>query len=285
MKLKKHSKGYLLTPDTFEQDFCLSVLSENNSDVIVRPENFTAEKRGSTTKLFDADKERAIVNAYEQGKTSAEMVNMFSSAWTTLKSVLVENGVELKSSVWRKNKGRAEKIISLYKQGNTMESIGSELGITRERVRQILRERNIDRKEGGQHVRALKNQAAQEERRRERRDKKAMRYWGVKDDVLDFLKRNNPDDVREFEQQRHNALSRGIEWGLSITNWIELWDESGKKSLRGRGSDKYVLTRQKAKGPFTKENCFITKLHESSRNFINNQFHGIDYDPPEASRH
>ena len=55
--------------------------------------------------------------------------------------------------------GRNQRIVEMYMTGSTLNSIGEYFGLTRERVRQILDEANIDRRTVTEHVDVAKAKA------------------------------------------------------------------------------------------------------------------------------
>lgn len=78
--------------------------------------------------------------------------------------------------------GRNDEITRRFQAGESLEQIGADFGITRERVRQIVKRRGLTGKDGGRHVRA---QRAQQERlvvKQVRRDAK-------KQARIDFINR------------------------------------------------------------------------------------------------
>lgn len=60
-----------------------------------------------------------------------------------------------------------------------------------------------------------------------------------------------------FGRQRASAKFRGIEFKFSFETWLGLWLSSGFLDQRGKGPDKYVMSRYNDTGPYCPENCFI----------------------------
>jgi len=68
--------------------------------------------------------------------------------------------------------------------------------------------------------------------------------------------RLHPEKNRYFEHQG-NARRRGIVFDLTFPEWWSVWETSGQWANRGRGGDKYVMSRYRDCGAYTKGNVFI----------------------------
>jgi hypothetical protein len=154
----------------------------------------------------------------------------------------------------------------------TLQQIAVIYGISRERVRQILRKDGVDRKEGGAWIRHpwLKER----ERRQAQIANKSLRIWqrwGLSLDEYEPLRKQfgsttNPrSPFRRYVEQRKNARQRGIGWGLSFKQWWTLWNESLHWKQRGLGANKYVLARYGDSGPYEVGNVYICTLAENGR--------------------
>jgi len=146
---------------------------------------------------------------------------------------------------------RALDMARLYKDGQTLEQIGVKYGVTRERVRQLIRPLGVTGKDGGHHVSVA----------RKRLDRSlvlgvahALKFGCSKEERISI-----PSSARtRFHQDRRN-YSTGpmghIGWNLSLTEWWTIWQESGHWQDRGRG--KYVLRRHDVTKPHGVGNTFI----------------------------
>lgn len=156
---------------------------------------------------------------------------------------------------------RAVKIERLFKDGWTMEKIGSEFSITRERVRQVLASRGIDYRDGGQYLSKLRKIRDE----LDRRNQACFSKYGCdleQHKELLAMKPRNP--IIAFRSQRSNARKRGIKWDFKLWDWWRVWVESGKWNQRGRG-DGYVMARIKDSGPYSRENVYITSASQNIR--------------------
>src|SRR5690606_11286921 len=101
---------------------------------------------------------------------------------------------------------RNKKMANMYSQGCTLESIGKQFGLTRERVRQILSKKGVTANDGGAKVRA-ELRAAQKVARREA---ESLRKYGLPYDLMCEL--HEQKLPRAFDRQRRNAEQRAVGW-------------------------------------------------------------------------
>lgn len=152
---------------------------------------------------------------------------------------------------------RAAAMASAYRAGQTLESIGSEHGISRERVRQILRKNGVQPHEGGAKVAAKDRRDA----KRAARDAACLRIRGMTYAEYAAV----PASARRaYGRQRQNAKDRGIEWGMTLGQWWAVWRASGKLDQRGRGRG-YVMARKSDAGPYAPDNVYICTQMENIR--------------------
>lgn len=67
----------------------------------------------------------------------------------------------------------------------------------------------------------------------------------------------------KFLTQRWFSNKRGIDWNLEFTEWMDIWNSSGKFHLRGRGKGKYCMARYGDTGSYKVGNVYIT-LNETN---------------------
>jgi DNA-binding CsgD family transcriptional regulator len=139
---------------------------------------------------------------------------------------------------------------ALYRDGKTLQEIGTAFGITRERVRQILSKKfGIFRCDGGQSVKAAKNR----QQSLAQRDQYSLAHRGCTFAQYKSIPRKA---TNAFTSQKANAAKRGIGWNLTLWQWWCIWQQSGKWEQRGRGQG-YVMCRHGDEGPYAPENVFI----------------------------
>ncbi len=62
-----------------------------------------------------------------------------------------------------------------------------------------------------------------------------------------------------YHSQKERARQRGIPWLFTFDSWAQVWSDSGKWTQRGDGRGKYCMARRGDAGPYSPENCVITK--------------------------
>ena len=157
-----------------------------------------------------------------------------------------------------------EKIIAAYQQGSTMAEIGRALKISGERVRQILKEHQIvgaprESKQAEKH-------AAIQARKVERAAKLWGLDWGTYKQLTDQYGTSSvsTSPFQRYIEQRRNARVRQIGWELTFVAWWDLWQQSKKWDLRGRGAG-YCMSRLGDVGPYAVGNVEIVPIKENSR--------------------
>lgn len=164
----------------------------------------------------------------------------------------------------KKSRERAKVMAEMYRSGQTLQAIGDQYSLTRERVRQIIASLGVTRLKGGQHM-------ASTQRKIERAAKKDERYlvrYGCT--YAQFLSLQTKDKhksiyrrpVRAFQQQRNTASLRGIEWKFLLWEWWQVWQQSGKWELRGRGQG-YCMARFNDTGPYAAGNVYICTIGQN----------------------
>lgn len=153
---------------------------------------------------------------------------------------------------------KAAAMAALYLDGWSLQQIGDEYGISRERVRQLLqKDTNVTSAVGGQAVQSARRRA----RKTAARDARYLAKYGCSYQQHQAI----PQKARKaYRMQAGNARTRGIGWEISLWQWWTVWCESGHWENRGRGSG-YVMCRRGDCGPYAVSNVYIaTARHNSS---------------------
>lgn len=157
---------------------------------------------------------------------------------------------------------RAAPMAALYRAGYTLQQIGAQYQLTRERVRQILRKyTDVAAQDGGGAERSRRKR----DRRAAELDAAYLRRLGISWDEYKQFRQAGRDatkagigyraPLRAFGTQRNSAKWRGIAWEISFAEWWAVWQRSGKWPSRGRGQ--FVMCRRGDVGPYAAWNVFI----------------------------
>ncbi len=155
-----------------------------------------------------------------------------------------------------------EVIAARYRAGETLEQIGQTFGVTRERIRQLLRDAGVDSANGGAKIRTARKAAAFAEGKARRF---FMRY-GMTRAMYRAINSGvaRPDmPITAYTQQVGNARMRGIEWRFTFGTWWAVWLASGQWDKRGRTTGNYVMSRFGDVGPYSPDNVKIVTNTEN----------------------
>jgi hypothetical protein len=190
-----------------------------------------------------------------EGKTRVEIMTVVGVCRKTLVGLERAAGVKIKHasqhSAGKPVDERAEKMVSMYRQGLTLEKIGETFDITRERVRQILKKHGITRLHGGQTKSKESSKAAAQAKQ----DAHYLTRYGIT--FARWKELRGTGLLTAYRNQENAAKCRGIHWGLTIAQWLDVWETSGKLAQRGRGKGKYCMSRIKDEGGYVVGNVHI----------------------------
>ena len=163
-----------------------------------------------------------------------------------------------------------QKIIEKYKNGAVLQELGTQYGVTRERIRQILRKYNIASTEGGRDIKLFlqcttKAQLAKD--KLEQKEQKCQKLWGCSLEFNKIMGKQHINGTPKncFVRQRNKAKQRGISWELTLKQWWDIWQDSSHWHERGIGSGKYVMARECDLGPYSADNIKIITHNQNSK--------------------
>ena len=167
-------------------------------------------------------------------------------------------------------KKRAVAMSVLYKAGYTLQQIGDQHGLTRERVRQLMtRHLGFNAESGGAHAKAVAAEKKREAAKNARKLAKhgcSFQQWSELQSIGNAMiaagKGRYQTPLYAFRNQRRNAAHRGIGWDLTLWQWWCIWKDSGHWEDRGRGQG-YVMCRYGDTGPYAPGNVFIALATEN----------------------
>jgi DNA-binding CsgD family transcriptional regulator len=211
-----------------------------------------------------------------RGSAKLEELKQFAASGFTRQEAALELGMSfgwvnnmamdhdlkfLRSGLIIEASARTKQMAALYKSGKTLQEIGNQYGVSRERVRQLItRHCGLTAPDGGQHKLAVDKRAKFEAKRNAR----SLKKWGCNFDQYVML-RDMRRPTRAFAMQRRNARTRGIAWEFNLWQWWSVWQQSGKWAQRGRGQG-YMMCRNGDEGPYSIDNVFIATGCENSSN-------------------
>jgi len=224
----------------------------------------------------------AIKEAAAEGKTRAEIAAELGLDTGTVSTYGKKHGISFvhARTGFGVDFSRAEVMASMYKSGKTLIEIGTIYGVSRERVRQIVKKyHGMTSKNGGHRVKA----AAKSEKVKASIERKCLETKGCSHaqwrDLVELGKEMQRNGVtayrtptKAFANQRNNAIGRGLEWKMKLWEWWSFWQESGKWDERGRGADLYVMCRFADAGAYEIGNVYIATLSHNSSVQPNNPY-------------
>lgn len=163
-------------------------------------------------------------------------------------------------------RSHAADLVRLHLAGETLEAIGQKYGVTRERIRQIIKQHGFDSATGGKAVNSQQVKIA----KLVRRDSHFREKYGCSYNDFKRIKKEAAPTGHtppfEFGRQKANAARRGIEWSMSFAEWWQVWADSGKWASKGRGIGKSCMCRYKDEGAYAPGNVYIGDFAQNSRN-------------------
>lgn len=204
-------------------------------------------------------KQKQAREMHENGASMGEIARAFGVTRPAVRYWLQQTEEKLTKKV-----GEHAEIVAAYADGHTMAEIGAAIGLTGERVRQILKLHGIAA------VRRIAQPKPKCEDVRRRKEARVARLWGVT--LAEYLalktkygaNGESTSPLTRYMQQRRNAKTRKIAWKLTFAEWWSIWQSSGKWNKRGRG-DGYCMARFGDKGPYAIGNVEIIPTKENSR--------------------
>lgn len=238
-----------------------------------------------------SDRLRECRELSEKGLTRREAAAALGVHYQTLTNYCSRHGIAFRRpGTGSRDAERADAMMTMFLSGQTMAQIAEVFGVSRERVRQIIkRDGGIVGKDGGIAAKAARNREARERRR----DSRCLTNYGctyaqyqelkaIANQMKAEGKGYYRTPVGAFNSQRQNAMTRGLEWRLSLWSWWHIWQQSGKWEQRGRGGDLYVMCRHGDTGAYEEGNVYIATLRHNSRVQLNNPYRSEHPDHSEA---
>lgn len=169
---------------------------------------------------------------------------------------------------------RTTVMVEMYGRGLTLEAIGKHFGVSRERVRQIVTEAGAKR---AGHAARHKVVAEKKVAKRAAIDAACVAKYGVT--RVEWKALSLAGVITSYRNQRSSAKARGIPWELTLYEWLTIWRDSGKLEQRGKGKNKYCMTRVGDIGPYKADNVVIKTNSENAKEGIGSRPRGVKQNP------
>jgi transposase-like protein len=202
-----------------------------------------------------------IAGLAQMGKTVPEIAREVGCGRQTVRSTLRLMGLPIihgnagAPAVGLRNEVRAQTMASMFRQGVTLQKIGEQFGVTRERVRQILKTLGMTGEHGGASASSSVKKTSNAAAIKATRDARCFAKWGVPH--ADMKAGRADGTLGAYCRQKNSARHRGIEWDITFAQWLAVWRQSGRLELRGRGKGHYVMSRIKDDGGYRMGNVHI----------------------------
>jgi len=176
-------------------------------------------------------------------------------------------GGVLSGSMEDRRRNDIDDMIYEYKHGSTLQEIGDKHGLTRERVRQLIKKNGEQDILGGASLKAIFKMIPKAVAKKQRMEQRKFDVYGCSVDMFQKINfpfkvsdRNSP--ARKYLTHKKSSNRRGIEFNLTLVQWWEIWQESGHWEERGRGKG-YCMTRIGDTGPYEIGNVEIKTIGQN----------------------
>lgn len=157
----------------------------------------------------------------------------------------------------------------------TMQSIAVELGVSKQRIQQILSRNNIQSTQGGS---IAKNARLQKQKQhnvtQKRKNNIQSQYQCSMEEAIalngNFKLGEKGSPSYKYKSYKSNLTKKDIQCDLTFPQWCEIWEKSGKYHQMKPGKNGYSLVRKDASKPATVDNVAVVKSSDARKYGIQN---------------
>jgi len=167
---------------------------------------------------------------------------------------------------------RTDYIISQFLPPNfrTMQDISDELGISKQRVHQILKSNNIKANDGGKKLKIKLSKAQKKINNKQKRQRSILRQYGCTEKEALMINGGKPlntvgTPAYKYKCYCHNLNKKDIDCNLSFPEWYSVWQKSGKYGQMKPGRGGYSLVRKDTSAPASVGNVEVMESHKVRR--------------------
>lgn len=222
-------------------------------------------------KKFSSKQERnqEIIKKYLADTPIRELVTTYALTKQSIYSILKTSGELPKNPPRSKDEltKRNNAIVDSFKNGIPMTELAERYNITRQGIQLVLKAAGLSAKSGGASIRSKARRIRTQTEKLENRDTNCLNKWGCTFEQWKSLRSMHKNfhltPIARYIQHRSNVRREGITWDITLWDWWNIWNDSGKYNERGRGKNGYCMTRKEDKGAYTKDNVYITTISDN----------------------
>ena len=217
-----------------------------------------------------------IIADYMSDIPIKSLVDKYKLTKQSIYSIIKTSGHLPKKPQRNKNEllHRNKEIVSEYKAGTPMPDLAETYDLTRQGIQLILKAHGISAKDGGARIRAQQKMVEKLKKNTNSKDERCLAKWGCTYEqwqtLRDFNKNFHLTPIARYIQHRSNVKRDNLIWQISLWDWWNIWQTSGKYNIRGRGKEGYCMTRKNTKLGYTKDNVKITTVSENLKGNLKN---------------
>lgn len=189
---------------------------------------------------------KGMVRDYKKGMPVTDLGEKYGLKVHKVKSVLNQQGLSRRDRGSVSYNQRFNSMVAALKSGKSHAQIAEQFGLSRSRVSEIFKERNVVAAQVSTPAKqAVKAKAAPAAKAKVPR---TMKAWGMSREEYELhtglhgCSSNPGSPMHKYGAHKSNARRNGLEWQFNFKDWWRMWVESGRWDQRGPGC--FVLGRK-----------------------------------------